>query len=188
MGFREKDIADPLNSQFLGRGNELIGSGSITRFQSAFLFDSYFILKAVKQGVSDRVLSPDLFASGDIGTVRGFPLSEVMGDNAYLLSAEYVIPVPINFSFTQNGPTFKQLFSIFGFIDHSRVYVKNPQPGEHDMKVSGAGGGVRLNIPKIENDYLDVNFTFAVGIPVLDSPLTSDGRDLTFYYGGQVQF
>ena len=41
-------------------------------------------MKAFGQAVSDRVLSPDQFAVGGMGTVRGFTPSELSGDSGIL--------------------------------------------------------------------------------------------------------
>lgn len=187
QGFREGNISDPLNSRFLGRGNAFVFSGGMTRYQSAYFMGSYFMLKAIGHVTSERVLSGDMFAAGGMGTVRGLPLSEVSGDNGYLLSAEYVLPFPIKLPVTPTT-TMDQVVSLFAFIDNARSYVRNPQPGERGREITGAGAGFRLNVPQGKDGHPGVSFTLSWGAPVLGNPQTSDGSAGTIYVGGIINY
>ena len=146
------------------------------------------MMKALGQMASGRVLSPDLFIAGGMGTVRGYPLAEITGDDGYLVSLEYVLPFPFKVSIPSTSLNLNQLLSFFGFIDHSRVFVINPQPGERDIGITGVGAGLRLNIPKIKDNYPAVSFAVTYGAPAPFSQRTSDGSNGILYFGGLISY
>jgi len=189
-GFTEKDITDPLNSRFNGKGNVLLFNGDFQRTQFAYMGSTYFLFKGRGQFVLDRVLSPDLFAIGGIGSVRGYPLAEAAGDNGFALTAEYVIPFPFKVKLTdKKGWQFlDQILSFYGFIDHGRVFVRNKQLGEEDRELSGVGGGMRINVSRWTPNYPMVAFNISVGFPIGGSLDPSDGSSHTLYLGGVILF
>jgi len=190
QGFSESDVSDPLNSRFQGRGDVLISSLDVTRYQSAYLGKSYFILKSRGQVASKRVLSPDQFAIGGFGSVRGYPLAEAAGDHGYFVSAEWVVPFPFKVTLMESPRRIQldQVLSAFAFLDHGRVYVKNPQPGENDKELNGVGLGFRLNFPPLGKNYPAVAFDFAYGFPAFGGPKPSDGSSSILYLNGRVSF
>ena len=54
QGFSESDVSDPLNSRFQGRGDALVSSFDVTRYQSAFIGKTFLIIKAKGQVSSKR--------------------------------------------------------------------------------------------------------------------------------------
>ena len=190
QGFSESDVSDPLNSRFQGRGDVLVSSFDLTRYQSAFIGKNYLIMKAKGQVASKRVLSPDQFAIGGFGSVRGYPLAEAAGDNGYFISAELVVPFPYKATLIKSPRPVEldQVVSLFAFLDHGQVFVKNRQPGENDRNLSGAGLGLRLNIPPLGTNYPGVSFAFAYGFPVFGGPDPSDGSSSTLYLNGLISF
>jgi len=190
QGFTEGDLNDPLNSRFLGRGDVFLANLSFKRYQAAFIGKSYFIISGNLQWASDRVLSPDQFAIGGFGTVRGYPLAEFAEDNGLALSMEYVVPFPFKIALTDHPQmkTLDQLLSFFGFIDHARVYAIDSQPGEGDQQITGVGFGVRVNIPAWSPAYPSFSVTASIGFPEFVKTEPSDGSDHTFYLGGLVSF
>ncbi len=190
QGFGETDVTDPLNSRFLGRGDVLIAKMEIQRFQSAFFLNSYFMLQGRGQWVDGRVLSPDLFPIGGYGSVRGYPLAEAAGDNGYTLTVEYVLPFPFKIPLSDKPQmrSLDQVVSLFGFLDHGEIFVKDPQPGETDVDMNGAGFGVRVNIPQWGPNYPSMSFSVAIGYPVLNGAKPSDGSSNTIYLGGVITY
>jgi hemolysin activation/secretion protein len=190
QGLSESDVSDPLNSRFQGRGDIVISSFDVIRYQSTYIGKTYLILKSKGQVATQRVLSPDLFAIGGFGSVRGYPLAEVAGDNGYFISAELVIPFPFKMAMIKSPRPIQldQMVSFFAFLEHGQVFIKNPQPGERDMELSGAGFGVRLNLPPLGRNYPGVSFALAYGFPVFGGPDPSDGSSSTLYLNGMVSF
>jgi hemolysin activation/secretion protein len=189
FGYTETDPTDPLNSRFLGQGNEIITSLNISRYQSAFFLNSYFIMKFNGQITHERVLSPDQFVLGGVGTIRGYPLADAAGDKGYQTSLEYVLPLPINFPVTTNPVyNFGDLFSLFAFIDHGRIFIESPQPGERNTSLTSAGGGIRLSVPKGKGHMPGADFSLTYGLPVLGDQKPSDGSLGTIHIGGRLNF
>ena len=50
QGFSESDVSDPLNSRFQGRGDVLVSSIDVTRYQSAFVGKAYFCNQSQRAG------------------------------------------------------------------------------------------------------------------------------------------
>jgi hemolysin activation/secretion protein len=190
QGFSESDVSDPLNSRLQGRGDALISSFDVTRYQSAFIGKTYLVMAAKGQVVSKRVLSPDQFAIGGFGSVRGYPLAEAAGDNGYFVSAELVIPFPFKVAVIQNPRKIQldQVLSFFAFLDHGKVLIKDRQPGENDRKLSGVGLGVRLSVPPLGANYPGISFSLAYGFPAFGGPDPSDGSSSTLYLNGMISF
>jgi hemolysin activation/secretion protein len=190
QGFSEKDVTDPLNSRFQGRGDVLVSSFDFTRYQSIFLGKNYLIMKAKGQVASKRVLSPDQFAIGGFGSVRGYPLAEAAGDNGFVVSTELVVPFRFKATLIKSPRPVQldQVLSFFAFLEHGQVFIKNPQPGENDQDLSGAGLGLRLNLPSLGPNYPTASFAFAYGFPIFGGPDPSDGSSSTLYLNGMVSF
>ena len=190
QGFSESDVSDPLNSRFQGRGDALVSSFDVTRYQSAFIGNTYLMMTAKGQVVSKRVLSPDQFAIGGFGSVRGYPLAEAAGDNGFFVSAELVVPFPFKVTVLNNPKKIQldEVLSFFAFLDHGKVFIKDRQPGENDNELSGLGLGMRLNIPPLGINYPAVSFSLAYGFPAFGGPDPSDGSSSTLYLNGMISF
>lgn len=187
-GLTESDQSDALNSRLNGRGNGLITTASLTRYQGVPLLNSYLVLKAFGQLADRRVLSPDLFAAGGMGTVRGYPLAEISGDNAVLLSSEYVLPVPYKKTVIDGLPAVNDMLSLFAFIDHSTTFANQRVAGEVNQSITGAGFGVRVNIEPNNKQMPTINFMAAYAQPVLGSQTPSDNNNSVFYLGGVITY
>jgi hemolysin activation/secretion protein len=188
FGFTEGDPNRPLSSRAQGRGDVTIGTMSLVRYQGAGFLNSYFLIRGFGQIASARVLSPDQLNLGGMGTVRGYPLAEFSGDNGYHFTLEYVLPSPWKPSLRFGKLTLDRTLSLFGFIDHGKVFISDRQPGEADQSISGAGGGVRINIPPLKPVDTAVSFSVLYGVPVFGGPRASDGSAGTLYVSGQITY
>jgi len=187
-GLKESDTERDLISRAGGRGDVFTTNFSLSRFQSAKVLNSYFILKATGQLNSGRALSAGLTAIGGMGTVRGFPLSEFSGDQGYFLSVEYVVPVPWKVSLLKGLPTLDKILSFNVFLDHGKVFTRDRLAGENDQAITGIGGGFKINIPKKENTHPAVSFALTYGVPTMGSPDPSDRSRGTVYLSGLISY
>jgi hemolysin activation/secretion protein len=165
---------------------------NLTRFQGTKLWNSYFILKANGQLVDDRALSPDLFAIGGYGSVRGFPLAEQSGDFGYNLAAEYVLPFPSKYPVGIENLNVNQIFFLTAFLEHGKVFVRDRQVGELDESITGGGFGLQINIPRngicCGPDYRPpLNFALSYGVP-LSGPSPTDASSGIVYASGSIGF
>ncbi len=189
-GFWGTDQESALQSRTDGDAKVTLIQYNATRFQATPWFKSYMIVKANGQIASDRALSPDLFAVGGFGTVRGFPLAEQSGDWGYNLAAEYVIPFPSDMEVGIGKLTASQIFSFSGFIEHGNVFVRDAQAGENQVSITGVGFGAQINIPKAgnccdANFRPPINFNFSYALP-MSGPVPSDASSGIVYVSGSI--
>ena len=122
--------------------------------------------------------------------MRGYPLAEAAGDNGFFVSAELVVPFPFKVTVIKSPRKVQldQVLSFFAFLDHGKVFIKNPQPGENDKELNGLGLGMRLNIPPLGANYPAISFSLAYGFPAFGGPDPSDGSSNTLYLNGMISF
>jgi hemolysin activation/secretion protein len=94
-------------------------------------FDSHLIFRATGQ-LSDTTLpSSETIAIGGSDSVRGFNLSEYVGDYGYTASAEWRIKPPFISEKKVPGmkATWQEFMQVKAFVDYGSVYIKNPTVG-----------------------------------------------------------
>jgi len=130
------------------------------------IFPSLFLLlKGSGQFATDSLVASEQFYLGGANTVRGYSLGEISGDMGYSLTGEFRIS-PLKD---------KEIMQIALFVDTGYAEVKNPVVGQKkDESLTGAGAGLRFNLP------FEINIRFDVGFPV-DPSETSDGKDEVYY-------
>jgi len=190
FGFTEGDLNGVLDSRLQGRGNITIATANVTRYQGTNFLDSYFLMRAQGQIASARVLSPDQISIGGFSTVRGYPLASFTGDNGYVFSAEYVLPIPYKSPIGSGKLTLNQVLSFVGFVDHAKVFVLDKQPSDSfkSQSISGAGGGIRINVPKSKPNDLSASFSLLYGVPVFRGPKPSARNGGTVYVNGIITY
>ncbi|HLG43397.1 MAG TPA: ShlB/FhaC/HecB family hemolysin secretion/activation protein [Nitrospirales bacterium] len=169
------------------------------------LNDSYLILRASGQIASDRLLSPERFSIGGYYTVRGYPISERIGDNGYTGTAEMVVPIPSASKVPFSRLAWKEMFQVAAFVDHGGVFSSPVQGlgGEHGRYLTGAGGGLRINVPfgvpepvDRGNLSLKIDWASAIGRPrpssrdqgiILDD-VAGHGAAGVLYISGALRF
>ena len=182
VGLREGDGTRGMASRAKGDGKSFSTSVNLTRMQSTQFLNSYLILKFTGQVSNRRGLTPSLFGVGGMGTVRGYPISAVSGDMGYNVSAEYTVP------FLAKDFPEMQTVSFITFLEHGQIYVRDPQPGEIDQHITGAGGGLKIVVPKGEGDNFGISLAFTYGIPVFDSIPRGDSTYGILYLNGMINY
>ncbi len=189
-GFFPNDSA-ALPSRVKGSADIFLTSLNLTRYQGTPFLNSYFIWKANGQLVSNRTLSPDQYAVGGFGTVRGFPLAEQSGDWGYNLATEYVLPFPSNLPFGIDKFTIGQLISFTGFLEYGKVFTRGLLAGETKMEsIAGGGFGIQINVPKgggfgTKEYRPPISFSLSYGLP-LTGIKPSDGSSGIVYASGSI--
>jgi hemolysin activation/secretion protein len=157
------------------------------------LNDSYLILRATGQLASDRLLSSERFSIGGYYTVRGYPVSEKIGDDGYAVTAELVVPVPSASRVPFTNLTWKQMFQVAFFVDHGATFVspvtfisgQAPNPQEY---LTGAGAGLRISLPfgvpqPVERGLLSIKIDWASAIGRPRPSSRDQGISLNGVYG-----
>jgi hemolysin activation/secretion protein len=188
MGLREGDSSRGLVSRAGGHGKIFTTNINVTRLQSAKILNSYFILKFQGQMNNTRALSSYLMGIGGMGSVRGYPLSAYQGDKGYNLSVEYTVPFPWRVKWHNNLPDMSKVFSAVSFLDHGKIFVRDKRAEEVDQKITTAGGGLKMSIPKEEDNMPAISFAITYGAPVFNSILPADASYGTVYFNGMVNY
>jgi hemolysin activation/secretion protein len=168
------------------------------------LNDSYVILRATGQVASDRLLSSERFSIGGYYTVRGYPVSEKLGDNGYAATAEFVVPIPSSKKVPFSASAWKEMVQLAFFIDHGGTFatpISLPQGGFGYL--TGAGVGLRINLPfgvpkPVDRGQLalKIDWASAIGRPRPSSRdqgislngVYGDGAAGVLYFSAALQF
>lgn len=165
--------SDPLVSRVGAGGGFAKFNLDVARIQT--LGEGVFgILRGSGQVASQPLYVAEQYALGGPDTVRGFTQAEILGDNAYNLSAE------LRWSPILDQPN---LFQVAFFIDHGAVKLKRPIPGDlpRGASLTGAGFGFRIGLSDYSNIRLDLGFPIA--------PSTNlNGSSPAVYAGVQTRF
>ena len=188
MGLREGDTSRALASRVGGSGKTIITNINLTRLQAAKILNSYFILKFTGQVNNTRALAPFLYGVGGMGTVRGYPISAYSGDMGYNISAEYTVPFPWNVKLLSNFRDLNEIVSFTSFLEHGEIYVRGDRAGEVDQHITGAGGGLKITIPKKNENDVGINFAVTYGAPVFNSIPPADGSYGYVYLNGMIDY
>jgi hemolysin activation/secretion protein len=144
--------------------------------RQAFKHDFVGTLKLYGQVADSHLIPNEQFAIGGMSTVRGYLLSEAVGDLGYVVSVQLDGP-----SLAPKLPGFVDELRLFTFLDHGQVRIMNPLPDEiRSTSLLSVGGGARLKLFK--------HFTgeLAVGVPLRTGPNTSsDSVRTTFSAKGE---
>ncbi|MBF0273822.1 MAG: ShlB/FhaC/HecB family hemolysin secretion/activation protein [Nitrospinae bacterium] len=186
-GIAENKRNRALNSRTEALGNVTSVWFSVNRYQRLPFFDSYVLMKGTAQAVSARTLSSNLFVIGGMGSVRGFPLSEYSGDNGYIASLEYVLPVPLKINSGIADLPLNKILSINGFIDHGESFMLRKQIGDSNASISGVGGGAQLNIPQGKDWMPAITVATSYAVPVR-GPRPSDMSYGKFYFNVMASY
>jgi hemolysin activation/secretion protein len=155
-------------------------TGEVARLQQITTTTSLY-LKAGGQWASRGLVAPEQFIVGGQGTVRGYPVAEISGDNGYTVTGEFRWNAP-GFADTRAflGKKWGEILQFFVFVDHGGASLLDPQPGERRNRwLTGAGIGVQLSVP--DNFFLKLEFAKPVIKPI-DGKRPSDHLDNYVYF------
>ncbi len=155
-------------------------SGDASRLQQITATTSVFV-KATAQWASTGLVAPEQFIVGGQGTVRGYPVAEIAGDNGYAVTGEFRWNAP-GFADAPAflGKKWGEILQFFVFIDHGGATLLDPQPGERRTRwLTGAGVGAQMGIA--DNFLLKLEFAKPVIKPIDGRP-PSDRLDNYIYF------
>ena len=133
-------------------------------------------LRAVGQWSSTDLVAAEQFFVGGVGTVRGYALAQLAGDNGYAMTAELRAAAP-GFSDVPAflGKTWGDILQLSAFVDYGGTWLRTPLPGERrSQQLTGVGAGLTLSVS--DNFFASVEYARPVG------PRSSDGRTDAVYF------
>ena len=123
------------------------------------------VLRIAGQFSDASLVTNEQFSIGGQTNVRGYYLSEAVGDDGFIESLELRSPsiAPLFGSFVDEARLF-----LFGDMGYARV--RRPALGQDDdFRIAGIGGGGRVSVFKL------LTGEFVVGVPLLDGPTSRTG-------------
>lgn len=159
--------------------NSRLGSSPGTRFNLDLARVQHitpqmnFVLRGSGQVATNPLYIAEQYAIGGPDTVRGYQQAQLLGDNAYLVSAE------LRYSPIEDAA---DIFQLAFFLDHGGVSLKRPQPGDLPFgnNITGAGMGFRWAFTPGSNLRLDVGFPL--------TPIDGTSGSPMIYTGIQTRF
>lgn len=137
----------------------------------AFKHDFIGTMRLYGQIADSHLIPNEQFSIGGMSTVRGYLLSEGVGDIGYATSLQLDGP-----SIASGLPSFVDELRLFGFVDHGQVRMINPGPDETRFtSLLSVGGGARIKL------FKHISGELAVGLPLRNGPNSpSDSVRTTF--------
>ena len=127
----------------------------------------------------DELPSSEQFQLGGVGSVRGYPQGEYLGDSGASAQAELLVPsyfIPEDWRLFNSKRPLREEIKWVGFYDIGTADLRGALPGEASEKdMSGAGFGVRMRL--FDKFTSRVEYAY----PLADK--TSDGSKGALYYG-----
>ncbi len=170
-GLEEKDS----RASRSGSGGKFIkNSINLLRLQR-MPFSSTLLWKNQVQLSPYILTAAEQFQIGGISNVRGYPPAEYVGDEGYAMTGEWSIPpylIPKSMRVPFSKANFYDALKLAIFYDWAEVRLHSPQAGEEKSQaLSGAGYGIRFNLP--EDFSLRIDFAWP-----LSDKTPSDGNHL----------
>lgn len=134
--------------------------------RTALPFDMQENLKIRTQFAGEKLFPQEEFALGGIDSVRGYPASDYLADNAVLTNLEILIPaifIPKDLRLPYDRRTLRDNVTMVTFMDWG---YGNRRVDEKSHNMIGIGGGLRFNI------YDQAVVRLEWGVPIGDRPIT----------------
>jgi hemolysin activation/secretion protein len=172
--------ASPQDSQTISRDG---AGGKFMKFNIHFSrvqklpFQSLLLFRGLGQLSPSKLASSEQISLGGADSVRGYPISDFLGDQGYNVNAELYTPPPLVGSWVVPGfnKRLSDMIQCVFFIDHGTAFVrKNAFDQRNHRILTGYGPGLRFNLP------FDTSLRLDWGMPV-GSPEPSDNSNNTFY-------
>lgn len=157
--------------------NENFVHGNITIDYSRILPKDFIASLRLAAQISDsHLITNEQFSGGGMQSVRGYYVSEAVGDDGVTGSVEVRSP-----SFASLFGKFVTEARLYGFVDGGYIHVQNALPEQQaDFKLVSVGGGARIRLfDMLSGEVL-------VGVPLISGPVSKRGHPrITFLAKGE---
>ncbi|MFH0796662.1 MAG: ShlB/FhaC/HecB family hemolysin secretion/activation protein [Candidatus Omnitrophota bacterium] len=126
----------------------------------------YLVLRGSGQLTDDDLVPAEQFSVGGVDNVRGYPVTEYLGDSGYTASAELRLPL--------FKSRIQERMQLGFFVDHGENFLNTELPGEIEEEITGVGTGLRLSLPA--ETFLRVECAWPI-----NGPDPSTGDTVTWY-------
>jgi hemolysin activation/secretion protein len=113
----------------------------------SFLSGANWTVRSEFQVSDSNLLSSEQFSAGGSGSVRGYEEGEVIGDNAFFISQEFLLPA-FNPTINLHFHKFTSSVRPFLFLDYARTWNTDKLEGESPFNLMSAGTGLRWQVSR----------------------------------------
>ncbi len=156
---------DILRGRSLNANENFVHFNLDLNYSKTFPGDYILALRFTGQFADSPLVTNEQFGIGGMTNVRGYYVSEAVGDDGFISSVEAQLP---NLG-THFGPYLDEL-RFYAFGDLCYAHVRSPALGQiSSFRIGSLGGGVRYRLFK----YLSGEFL--IGVPVKNGPVSRRG-------------
>lgn len=155
--------------QFTGRGidaaENFLHANFDLNYTQLIAGDIQVAVRAAGQLADASLVTNEQFSVGGMSSVRGYHLSEAVGDDGFVSSVEFRSP-----DLGSSLGSFVDELRVFAFADAGYARVRAPSAGQaDDFRIAATGAGFRLQAFRL------LTGEFVIGVPVRDGPVTARG-------------
>lgn len=164
-------VADQFTGRAIDASENFVHLNLDFNYTRSLVRDLQIALRLSGQLADSSLVTNEQFSLGGLSNVRGYYLSEAVGDDGVNGSIELRTP--------DWGPAiggFVDSVRLFGFVDGGYARVRKPAAGQQrSFRLVGTGGGIRLQIFRLVTGEL------VVGVPLRRGPISDRGDPRTVF-------
>lgn len=158
-------VADQFTGRAIDASENFVHFNLDLNYTRSLVQDFQLALRFSGQLADSSLVTNEQFSLGGMSNVRGYYVSETVGDDGFNSSIELRTP-----DWGPSISSFVDSFRLFTFLDAGYARVRAPAAGQQDeFRLAGAGGGFRMQVFKL------VTGEFVIGVPLRRGPVTDRG-------------
>ncbi|ATY34806.1 ShlB/FhaC/HecB family hemolysin secretion/activation protein [Sphingomonas psychrotolerans] len=159
-------VADQFTGRAIDASENFVRFNLDLNYTRTLIEDFQLALRLSGQLADSSLVTNEQFSIGGMSSVRGYYVSEAVGDDGFVSSIEMRTP-----SLAPSLPGFVDELRLFSFLDAGYARIRAPAVGQTDeFRIAGIGGGFRLQVFKL------LTGEFVIGVPLRAGPATGRGE------------
>ncbi|MEP9360957.1 ShlB/FhaC/HecB family hemolysin secretion/activation protein [Sphingomonas sp. KR3-1] len=159
-------VADQFTGRAIDASENFVHFNLDLNYTRSLVADYQLALRVSGQFADSSLVTNEQFSIGGMSSVRGYYVSEAVGDDGFVTSIEMRTP-----SLAASLPSFVDELRFFSFLDAGYARLRAPAAGQADQfRIAGIGGGFRLQVFKLLSGEL------VIGVPLRSGPATGRGE------------
>jgi hemolysin activation/secretion protein len=158
-------VADQFTGRAIDANENFVRFNLDANYTRSLVADTQLALRVSGQLADSSLVTNEQFSLGGMTSVRGYFVSEGVGDDGFTGSLEARTP-----SMAGLVGRFVEELRLYGFVDGGYARVRVPATGQtSDFRFLSAGAGLRLQLFKL------ISGEFVVGVPLRTGPISERG-------------
>ena len=164
-GLPDNCLVDQFQNRELFANENFVHVNLTADYSRAFAGDFVGSYHLSAQYADSHLITNEQFATGGLTSVRGYYLSEAVGDNGFAQQLEFRSP-----SAATVFGSFVDELRVYGFFDLGYVHVLRALAEQQsDFRLASVGGGARLRLLGAFTGEM------SIGVPLKDGPVSAKG-------------